>query len=77
MIEDAENYLKDEFGVKELRVRHFGNTARVELNKEDFFIFEENFERIKNEFREIGFSGIELAEFKSGNLNRMLKIINN
>ena len=34
MIEQAENLLKD-FGIKELRVRHFGNMARIEVNEND------------------------------------------
>ncbi len=75
MIEDAENYLRDEFGIKELRVRHFGNAARIELNKEDFYVFEENLEKIKHEFREIGFDEIKLMEFKRGGLNIVLRIL--
>jgi len=76
MIEDAENYLKDEFGVSELRVRHFGNTARIELRKEDFLVANDNIEKIRNGFENIGFNKVVLAEFKSGNLNKMLKILN-
>lgn len=72
MIEDAENYLKDNFGILELRVRHFGDVARIEINKNDFFIINQNFDAIKNGFNKIGFSEIELMEFKSGNLNIML-----
>ena len=72
MIEEAENFLKD-FGIKELRVRHFGNTARIEVNENDKPIINDNFVSIQEKFNEIGFNEIAVSNFKSGNLNLMIK----
>lgn len=73
MIEEAENFLKD-FGIKELRVRHFGDAARIEVNESDKLIVDENFDSIEKRFSEIGFSNIIISNFKSGNLNLMLNV---
>ena len=71
MIEAAENFLKD-FGIRELRVRHFGDIARIELNEDDKVTINENFDLIQKKFNEIGFNKIEIANFRSGNLNLMI-----
>ncbi len=73
MIEEAENFLKD-FGVRELRVRHFGNIARIEVNEEDKPIINDNFNLIKEKFNEMGFNEITVTNFKSGSLNVMLHV---
>ena len=73
MIEEAENFLKD-FGIKELRVRHFGNIARIEVNESDKPIVDYNFNLIKKKFNDIGFNEIEISNFKSGSLNLMIKM---
>lgn len=73
MIEEAENFLKD-FGIKELRVRHFGTTARIEVKEENKNIIDSNFDLINKKFNEIGFHEIEISNFKSGNLNLMLNV---
>ena len=71
MIEQAENLLKD-FGIKELRVRHFGNMARIEVNENDKATINDNFDLIQKKFNEIGFNEIIVSNFKSGNLNLMI-----
>ena len=68
MIEEAENFLKD-FGIKELRVRHFGDKARIEVNENDKAAINSNFNSITKKFNEIGFNEVILSNFKSGNLN--------
>ena len=73
MIEKAENFLKD-FGIKELRVRHFGSLARIEVNEDDRQIISSNFDFIEEKFNEIGFNEIEISSFKSGNLNLVLNV---
>ena len=73
MIEEAENYLKDNFLIKELRVRHLGNAARIEVNESVKKIINENFFSIKQKFRQIGFGEISISNFKSGNLNLIIK----
>jgi len=71
MVENAENFLKD-FGIKELRVRHFGNAARIEVNENDKFMVNNNFDLINEKFSQIGFKEIIISNFKSGNLNLMI-----
>ena len=73
MIEEAENFLKD-LGILELRVRHFGRTARIEVNENDKSIINDNFDLIQKKFSEIGFNEITISNFKSGNLNLMINI---
>lgn len=73
MVEKAENFLKD-FGMKELRVRHFGSTARIEVNEYDKSIVDENFESIQKKFSEIGFDNITISNFKSGSLNLVIDV---
>lgn len=72
MIEEAENFLKD-FGIEELRVRHFGDMARIEVNDNDMEIINKNLELIEEKLNEIGFNEITISKFKSGNLNLMVE----
>ena len=71
MIEKAESFLKS-FGIKELRVRHFGDTARIDVKDYDKKIIDENINAIEIKFNEIGFSSILVSNFKSGSLNMVL-----
>lgn len=71
MIEEAESFLKN-FGIRELRVRHFGNKARVEVNESDKLKINANFNLIEEKFNQIGFSSIEISNFKSGSLNMVI-----
>ena len=68
MIEEAENFLKD-LGIRELRVRHFGNKARIEVNENDKITISDNLDSINKRFNEMGFNEIVISNFKSGNLN--------
>ena len=73
MIEQAENFLKD-FGIRELRVRHFGNIARIEVKENDKPVISKNFSPIQKKFNEIGFNEIIISNFKSGSLNLMINV---
>ncbi len=68
-IETAENFLKDEFGIRELRVRHFGQAARIDVNQPDFQTIEKNLPLITQRFQKLGFQEVLLHEFRSGSLN--------
>ena len=71
MIEEAESFLKD-LGIKELRVRHFGKTARIEVNEDDKLLIKNNLNSINRKFIGIGFEEVMISDFKSGNLNIMI-----
>lgn len=75
-IEQAEVFLKS-LGFRELRVRHHGNLARIELPPDDMRRVIENGlgKTIIDRFREIGFlfTTIDIAGLKSGSMNVMLK----
>lgn len=68
MVEKAEMFLKA-LNIRELRVRHLGLRARIEVNDGDRPTLEENFSSIEEKFTTIGFTEIEIAQFRSGSLN--------
>ncbi|MBI5050098.1 MAG: ATP-dependent sacrificial sulfur transferase LarE [Nitrospirae bacterium] len=71
-IERAENFLK-KFRLKELRVRHHGSIARIEVMPEDIPIFmdKKNRDETVNFLKSLGFKyvTIDLQGFRSGSLN--------
>jgi len=76
MIEAAESFLKERFGVRECRVRHHDEFARIEVPVADLTVLESKSaqEAITNRFREIGFQRIEIDPrgFRSGALNEVI-----
>jgi uncharacterized protein len=70
-IENAESFI-DELGIRERRVRHFGQKARIEVNHADLPTMKAAIPRIKEKFHALGFTEIEVTEFRSGNLNAAL-----
>ncbi len=73
MVEEAENILKD-LGIRELRVRHFGEIARIEVNDKGEEILKNNFFYVEKRFSQIGFVEIIIQPFKSGSLNLMINV---
>jgi uncharacterized protein len=73
-VEDAEDFLR-ELGLQVLRVRHHGDTARIEILPEDFQVALEHREIISRKLHEIGFLyvALDLDGFKSGSLNAALR----
>lgn len=71
----AENFLKS-FGFAQLRVRHHGNLARIEVTRDDMQrIFAEHLtEAIVTRLKTIGYTyvTIDLQGFRSGSLNEVL-----
>jgi pyridinium-3,5-biscarboxylic acid mononucleotide sulfurtransferase len=70
-VEKAEEFVKA-FGVKELRVRHFGNRAILEVNPLYREITEARMPEIREEFARLGFPEIEIKDFMSGSLNKLI-----
>ena len=74
-IEKAESLLFS-MGFKQLRVRHLGETAKIELEKNEIPQFTPNIEEIvKEKFQELGFHSVylDLKGYRMGSLNEVLK----
>jgi pyridinium-3,5-biscarboxylic acid mononucleotide sulfurtransferase len=72
-VEEAEEFVKS-MGVKELRVRHFGPKAVLEVNPAYMEIARTRFSDICKKFNELGFNITEVTEFQSGALNKLINI---
>jgi len=72
-IEEAEDFLYD-LGLRVLRVRHHGATARIEVPPEDFPTILKHQKAICLKFHDLGFIyvSLDLDGFKSGSLNAIL-----
>ena len=75
MIEQAEEVLLTE-GFRQVRVRHYGDTASIELPKEDISILSKNglLKKISHHINKIGFKYIKIDPkgYRSGSLNETL-----
>lgn len=71
-VERAESFLRG-LGLRQLRVRHHGSVARLEVDPEDFAQMLEHRLEIVAELREIGFTyvALDLAGFRSGSMNEL------
>lgn len=73
-VETAEDFLSD-LGFEVLRVRHHGDTARIEIAPQDFGLAMKHRETISRKLHDLGFLYVtlDLDGFKSGSLNAALK----
>lgn len=69
-IESAEDYLYD-LGLRQFRVRHHNETARIEVPLEQFEIILAHRDAIVRHFKTIGYTfvSLDLAGFNSGSMN--------
>ncbi|MFX1586556.1 MAG: ATP-dependent sacrificial sulfur transferase LarE [Promethearchaeota archaeon] len=79
MIREGEKFLKNTFNLKQLRVRlHDEKLARIEVLSKDIptILNNENFKRITNKFKKLGFCyiTIDLEGYRSGSLNEVLNL---
>ena len=77
MIEKAEDFLLS-MGFKQLRVRHHGNTASIELGKNEMPQFTSAIEKtVKEKFQAIGFKTTRLDPkgYRMGSLNEALETL--
>ena len=72
-VEDAETILND-LGFDEVRVRSFGDTARIEVPSQNLMELKEVFEELSEKIISIGFLNCEIDEegFISGKMNRAI-----
>lgn len=70
----GEAFLGD-LGFQPVRVRHFGDTARLEVDPQSLGALVEKRERVLDFFRQLGFTYIEidLAGYRSGSMNEVLR----
>ena len=79
MIREGEKFLKKTFNLKQLRVRlHDEKLARIEVLSKDIptILNNENFKRITNKFKKLGFYyiTIDLEGYRAGSLNEILNL---
>ncbi|CAI2717729.1 ATP-dependent sacrificial sulfur transferase LarE [Nitrospina watsonii] len=76
MIEQAEDFLIG-LGFRQLRVRHHGDVARIEVPQDDLpmLLDPQQARRIETRFRELGFQyvTVDILGFRSGSLNEVLR----
>ena len=72
-VEDAETVLND-YGFTEVRVRSYGNTARIEVPSENVVRLKEVFQELSEKILSTGFANCEIDEegFISGKMNRAI-----
>lgn len=72
-VDQAEEFLLG-LGLRQMRVRHHGNLARVELLPEGFELAMSQREQLVARFKELGFTYVtlDLAGFRSGSMNEVL-----
>src|SRR5690606_8095783 len=79
-VDRAERFLREEFGLREFRVRHEANDlARLELPPETLarFIDPEIRQKVVEHLKSLGFKfvTIDLEGFRSGSLNAVLPVL--
>ncbi|MGE5632661.1 MAG: ATP-dependent sacrificial sulfur transferase LarE [Caulobacteraceae bacterium] len=70
---EAENYLR-ELGFKELRVRHHGDIARIEISEQSFPELIKHASKVVEKLKSLGFLYVtmDLGGYKSGSMNLAL-----
>lgn len=73
MVHNAEQYLKS-FGIKQLRVRHHGNLARIEVPPEYFSLVVGKAEEIASAIKKMGYTFVtlDLLGYRTGSMNETL-----
>jgi len=74
-INRAEEYLR-KLNFRQVRVRHHGNLARIEVEKEDLSRLLTSAKKILKEFRGLGYTYVtlDLKGYRTGSMNEPLKI---
>jgi uncharacterized protein len=75
-VEQAEDFLRQEIGLKQVRVRHHDTVARLEVEPSDLALCLDaaNRERIVARLKELGYIyvTVDLQGFRSGSMNEVL-----
>jgi len=77
VIDQAEQFLLD-LGVRQVRVRHHGNVARIEVSREERnkFFDTDLMDRVYEKFRQLGFmyTALDLQGYRTGSMNEVINI---
>ena len=77
MVDEAEQMLLD-MGMRQVRVRHHGNLARIEGDDKIFVLFSDGKQRklVFDRFKEIGFTyvSLDLLGYRTGSMNETLEL---
>jgi uncharacterized protein len=78
MIEKAEELLMNKLGIRQVRVRHHGDTARIEVGSDerDKFFNTEIMDYVARELKKLGFTyvALDLSGYRPGSMNESLKL---
>jgi len=74
-VEQAEMILHS-LGIRQARVRHHGEIARLEVSPDDFEIVLAQREKIVERLKAIGYTfvALDLVGYRMGSLNQLLKV---
>jgi pyridinium-3,5-biscarboxylic acid mononucleotide sulfurtransferase len=74
-VEQAEMIIHG-LGIRQARVRHHGDIARLEVTPDDFEVVLAQREKIVEQLRTIGYTfvALDLAGYRLGSLNQLLKV---
>jgi uncharacterized protein len=72
-IAQAEHFIRQK-GFTNVRVRHFGTKARIEVDREDIARLDLFLDEIESRFKELGYLEVEIDRegFRSGKLNQRI-----
>lgn len=75
-VDEGERFLRN-LGISQVRVRHYKDTARIEVNPEELTRLVENHcrEKVVKKFKQLGYTYItvDLEGYRSGSMNEVLK----
>lgn len=75
MVDKAEQYLLD-LGFRQIRVRHHGDIARIEVSPQErtLFVDEKLMDQVNEQFRQIGFAytALDLKGYRTGSMNEQI-----
>ncbi len=72
-VDEAEIFLRN-LGIRQLRVRHHGDIARIEVPREDMETLLQNREQIVKRLKELGYKYVtlDLQGYRTGSMNEVL-----
>ena len=73
-VEKAEAFIRG-LGLRQFRVRHHKNLARIEVENTEFTVLIEFYHRIVTFFKDIGYTYVtlDLEGYRTGSMNEVLK----